>query len=274
MTAFYRETIKKRRNYVSLSEAVVEIGKQPYTTGRNDVLKLHRARKSTDYSRLDTLALKLRGGPFSTLYLDVMKNPIMFFTDNMVDSYEFHFEQSTKIDNKVIYVVSFKQRPHIEEPLFKGNLYIDAQSLALHSARFDLNLDDPEEAARLFILKKPNKAKVIPIQASYQVDYRVTDGRWYYGYSRIELGFKINWDKKLFNSVYYSTIEMAITDWYVNEDKIFFKPKDRLRSTVVLSDEASGFADPEFWGEFNVIEPEKPIETAIRKIQKQLKRIN
>ncbi len=32
-----------------------------------------------------------------------------------------------------------------------------------------------------------------------------------YGYSRIELGFKINWDKKMFNSIYYSTMEMAIT---------------------------------------------------------------
>jgi hypothetical protein len=34
----------------------------------------------------------------------------------------------------------------------------------------------------------------------------------------------------------------------------------------------SGFADPNFWGEFNLIEPEKPIETAIRKIQKQLEK--
>jgi hypothetical protein len=35
---------------------------------------------------------------------------------------------------------------------------------------------------------------------------------------------------------------------------------------------ASGFSDPDFWGEFNVIEPEKSIETAIKKIQKQLEK--
>ena len=40
-----------------------------------------------------------------------------------------------------------------------------------------------------------------------------------------------------------------------------------------MSDEASGFSDPEFWGEYNVIEPEKPIESAIKKIQKQLEKI-
>jgi len=274
MTAFYRETIKKRRTYVSLSEAVVEINKQPYKNSRNDILKLHKARKSTDYTKLDTVTLKLRGGPFSTLYLDVMKNPDMFFTDDMTDNYEFHFETSTKIDNKVIYVVSFKQRPHIKEPYYYGTLYIDSQTLALTSAKFKLNLDDEIKASRLFVLKKPRKATVIPIQANYQIDYRNKDGKWYYGYSRIELGFKINWDKRLFNSVYYSTIEMAITDWKFNENNIVTRPKNRLRSSVVLSDEASGFSDPQFWGEYNVIEPEKPIESAIKKIQKQLKKLN
>jgi hypothetical protein len=28
-------------------------------------------------------------------------------------------------------------------------------------------------------------------------------------------------------------------------------------------------ADPDFWGEYNIIEPEKSIETAIRKIQRK-----
>ena len=67
MTAFYRETIKKRRTYVSLSEAVVEINKLPYTSSRSELLRLFKARKSTDYNKLDTIALKLRGGPFNTL---------------------------------------------------------------------------------------------------------------------------------------------------------------------------------------------------------------
>lgn len=273
MTAFYRETIKKRRTYVSLSEAVIEINKQPYTNTKNDVVKLYKARKSTDYDKLDTIALKLKGGPFNTLYLDIIKNPTLFLTDDMDDAYTFVFDKSTKIDNKPIYVVRFKQKPHTTEPLFYGKLYIDAQSLALRSAKFQLNLDDKQKAARLFIIKKPRKAKVIPIEATYQIDYRVKNGKWYYGYGRIQLGFKVDWDKKLFNSVYHSTMEMAITNWEKNLSKKITKPKDRMKSSVILSDEASGFSDPEFWGEYNVIEPEKSIENAIKKIQKQLKKL-
>lgn len=273
MTAFYRETIKKRRSYVSLSEAVVGINKQSYNLERKDILKLYRARKSTDYKKLDTITLKLRGGPYSTVQIDAMKNSDVLFSEDVFDYYDFVFENSTKIDNKPIFVVSFKQKPSISDPMYYGKLYIDANSYALTMAKFSLNLENPKKASRLFIIKKPARATVLPIEASYQIDYREKDGKWYLGYSRIQLGFKIDYDKRLFNSVYNITMEMAVTDWEKSTDENIFKARERLRSTAILSDEAQGFSDPEFWGEFNVIEPEKPIESAIKKIQKQLRKI-
>ncbi|SNR82301.1 carboxypeptidase-like regulatory domain-containing protein [Lutibacter flavus] len=273
MTAFYRETIKKRRSYVSLSEAVVGINKQSYNLDRKDILKLYRARKSTDYKKLDTITLKLRGGPYSTVQIDAMKNSDVLFSEDVFDYYDFVFENSTKIDNKPIFVVSFKQKPSISDPMYYGKLYIDANSYALTMAKFSLNLENPKKASRLFIIKKPARATVLPIEASYQIDYREKDGKWYLGYSRIQLGFKIDYDKRLFNSVYNITMEMAVTDWEKSTDENIFKARERLRSTAILSDEAQGFSDPEFWGEFNVIEPEKPIESAIKKIQKQLRKI-
>ncbi|MDO9039454.1 MAG: carboxypeptidase-like regulatory domain-containing protein, partial [Lutibacter sp.] len=106
MTSFYRETIKKRKTYVSLSEAVVEIYKQPYSTDKSDVLAIYKARKSTDYNKLDTVAFKLRGGPFNTLYIDIMKNTAMIFDEDMVNVYDFNFDNSTKIDNRLIHVVN------------------------------------------------------------------------------------------------------------------------------------------------------------------------
>ena len=274
MTAFYRETIKKRRTYVSLSEAVVDVYKNPYKSARTDAIKLYKARKSADYKKLDTLTVKLQGGPTSTLYIDVMKNPEILFTDNMIETYEFSFDKSTKINDKYIYVLKFKQRPHIVEPLYRGKLYIDAETLAMTKAVFSLNMDNKEEVRRMFVRKKPRNAKVQPTEASYNIDYREKDGKWYYGYGRIDLAIKINWKKKLFNSVYKLNVEMAITDWKKNNNNETIRVKDRLKSSVVINDEASGFSDPRFWGEYNVIEPEKSIESAIKKIQKQLRKLN
>ncbi|KAA1248166.1 carboxypeptidase-like regulatory domain-containing protein [Aquimarina sp. RZ0] len=274
MTAFYRETIKKRRTYVSLSEAVVDVYKNPYKSSKDDIMKLYRARKSTDYKKLDTLTLKLQGGPSSTLYIDVMKNPELLFTENMLETYEFSFDKSTKINDRYLYVLNFKQRPSKADLLYYGKVYVDSETLALTKAIFSLNLEDRDEASKLFVRKKPSRAKVYPTEASYNIDYREKDGKWYYGYGRIDLTFKVNWKRKLFNSTYKLNIEMAVTDWKKNIEKESLKAKDRLKSSVVISDEASGFSDPAFWGEYNVIEPEKSIESAIKKIQKNLRKLN
>ncbi|WP_297764236.1 carboxypeptidase-like regulatory domain-containing protein [uncultured Muriicola sp.] len=272
MTAFYRETIKKRRKNVSLSEAVVTIFKTPYTSSRRDAVQMFKARKSTDYDKLDTLVLKLQGGPFNALYVDVMKYPEYIFAEESIDDYTFSFDRSTRINDRLIYVVNFRQRDNIREPLYEGKLYIDVEKKILTSAIYSLNLTDRQMASRLFVRKKPRNATVYPTEVAYRVDYREKDGRWYYGYSNVLLEFKINWDKKLFNSVYSMTCEMAITDWEKNQDLSEPRYRDRLKSTMILSDEAVGFSDPDFWGEYNIIEPEKSIESAIRKIQRQLKK--
>lgn len=274
MTAFYRETIKRRRKYVSLSEAVVDVYKKPYSSDKNDVIKLYKARKSADYKRLDTLTLKLQGGPSSTLFIDVMKNPDLLFTEDILKIYDFTFGNSTNINDRYIYVLDFKQKPYIKDLYYYGKLYIDSKTLALTKAEFSLNLEDRDEASKLFVRKKPSRAKVYPTVATYNMNYREKNGKWYYGYGKIDLVFKVNWKKKLFNSTYKLNIEMAVTDWKKNPDNENLKFKDRLKSSVVISDEASGFSDPEFWGEYNVIEPEKSIESAIKKIKKQLRKLN
>ena len=270
MTAFYRETIKKNRSYVSLSEAIVDILKQPYSSFRQDQAELYKSRKQSDYKKMDTLVFKLMGGPYNSLYMDVMKNPDYLFTESILDNYEFSFDRTTYIDHQPIYIVNFKQRPFVNIPLYYGKLYIDAESLALRSAIFHLDLTDKEKSASMLIRKKPLNAKVFLTNASYRMDYIEKNGKWYYNYSRIELDFKIDWKRKLFNSNYYTVVEMAVTNWEkATEEK---KLKNKLRPTVIIADEASGFSDPEFWGSYNVIEPEKPIESAIKKIQKQLEK--
>ena len=274
MTAFYRETIKKRKKNVSLAEAIVNIYKQPYAASKRDYITLYKDRKSTDYSKLDTVALKLQGGPFNALYIDLMKYPEYVFTEDVMDLYLFSFAPSTTVNGKTVYVVRFKQRADIYKPLYYGKLFIDAETLALTSAVYNLNVEDRKQASELFVLKKPRNVFVYPTEAAYRVDYREKDGKWLYGYSNVQLSFKINRKGKLFNSYYSLTSEMAVTDWKLNTDGESVKGRDRLRPSVIISDEASGFSDPEFWGAYNVIEPEKSIESAIHKIRKQLKKVN
>jgi len=272
MQAFYRESIKKRRTYASLSEAVIDIYKYPFDAPNRDYVKLNRARKSTDYRKIDTLVIKLQGGPYNNLYMDMIKNQELFFTEDIFEIYNFSFDKVISLNEKTVYVIDFKQRSVIVEPFYQGKLYIDTESFALIKAVFSLNLENLKKASKFFIKKKPPKADVIPTRTHYIVEYRLKDGKWYFGYSRIELTFKIDWNKKLFNSLYHLTIEMAMTDWKVNSDNKSLKNKDKLRKNVILNDKARGFTDPKYWGEYNIIEPDKSIENAIKKIKRQLQK--
>ncbi|ALJ04429.1 hypothetical protein APS56_04430 [Pseudalgibacter alginicilyticus] len=272
MTAFYRETIKKRNRNASLSEAVVEVYKQPLKSNKNDAVKLIKARKSTDYSKLDTLALKLQGGPFSNLYTDMMKYPEFIFNEDNLSDYIFSYAKTSQINGSEVFVIDFKQQPYIKYPMYYGKLFIDTKSRAITSAVYKLNVTNKILSSEMFVKKKPNRVDAYPTEASYRVDYRIKDGKWHYGYSNIALTFKVKWKHKLFNSSYTLSSEMAITDWEENTSGID-RPKERLKPSVILSDQASGFSDPDFWGEFNIIEPEKSIESAIKKINKQLSKI-
>ncbi|WP_416441812.1 carboxypeptidase-like regulatory domain-containing protein [Leeuwenhoekiella sp. A16] len=273
MTAFYRETIKRRNKNVSLAEAVVNIQKRPYTSAANDLVGLYKARKSTDYSKLDTIALKLQGGPLNALYVDLIKYPDYFLTQDLLPYYEFSFGESTIINDELIYVVNFKQKDRVLDPLYYGKLYINSKTMALTNALYNLNVENRDLASSMFVRKKPNNVRVYPVEASYRVDYREKDGKWYYGYSNVQLEFVVNWKRKLFNSRYRISSEMLVTDWEKESDIEVLTRKNTYKASAILVDEASGFADPDFWGAYNVIEPEKSIESAINKIQRNLKRI-
>ncbi len=269
MTTFYRETIKRRRSYVSLAEAVIDVYKQPYSSYRTDGLRLFKARKDADYSKMDTITFKLQGGPYSALMLDVMKDPYSILSVEEMEYYDFSLDNITMVDNKIIYIIDFKQKKYIDDLLFYGKLYIDVESLAITSVNFSINIEDKNKASAMFIKRKPAGATVYPTEASYLVNYRKQDGKYFYSYSRGQITFKINWEKKLFNTLYTSTLEMAVTDWEMASERQF-KVNERIKPNMVLQDNVAGFEDPQFWGDYNVIEPEASIESVIKKIQKRL----
>jgi hypothetical protein len=270
-TAFYRETIKKGWNYVSLTEAVVSVYKFPYTSAREDQIKLEIGRKSTDYDRLDTVVFKLQGGPVSALMLDIMKDPYTLFGDEMIDFYDFEMSNVTRVDDRLIYVLDFRQKSNINDPLFYGKLYIDTETLAITSASFNMNIEDRDQAARMFIRRKPIGARVYPTEAAYLVNYREHEGKWYFGYSRGQVSFRINWRRRLLNTNYYTTMEIAVTDWEPTEEKKY-RAADRLKMNVIMEEAVEGFANDDFWGDYNVIEPEQSIESAIKRIQRRLEK--
>ncbi len=274
MRGFYRETIERGRNYVSISEAVVDIFKGSYTNVfQTDQVKLFKGRKSADVERMDTVLFKLQGGPNTAVLLDVVKNPYILLSEQYNDIYEFRLTDVVTIDERLHYVVSFQQKSHVDDPYYLGKLYVDMEKLAITEAEFELNTENEEEAARLFIQRKPMSMSIIPERAVYRAKYTIDENRWYFTYARAEVRFKVDWNKKLFNTTFTTMSELAITDrTYEGIEK--FAAKDRFRPTDVMDEKVYIFFDEDFWEGYNVIEPDQSIESAIRRLNRQYLRRN
>jgi hypothetical protein len=271
MTAFYRETIRKNRTYVSIGEAVVEVFKAPYDNDmRFDATRIYKGRKNTDVEKMDTVLFKLQGGPVSVLELDLAKNTESVLTYDAMQNYNYKLTGVVEIDNKPHYVIEFNQKPSVEMPLFMGSLYIEMDSYAITEAEFGFNLANKEAAQSIFIRKKPLGMKVIPEIATYRTKYREQGGKWHFEYSRAEVKFKVDWNKKLFNTYYTTMSEIAVTD-RTDQEVIKFAGKDKVKYNDVFSDKVTAFTDKEFWGDYNVIEPDQSIESAIRRLSRKLK---
>ncbi len=271
MTAFYRETIRKNRTYVSIGEAVVEIFKAPYNSDiRFDGARIYKGRKSSDVEKMDTVLFKLQGGPVSVLQLDLTKNTESVLTRDAMQYYNYSLSGVIEIAGKPHYVIDFVQRPSVDMPLFMGSLYIEMDTYAISEAEFGYNVSDKDAAASIFIKKKPLGMEVVPEMVTYRTKYREQDGKWYFAYSRAEVKFKVDWKKKLFNTYYTTMSEIAVTD-RTNEEVIKFASKEKIKYYDVFSETVTSFTDPGFWGEYNVIEPDQSIESAIRKLSKKLK---
>jgi hypothetical protein len=270
MIGFYRESTKKRRTYVSVLESIVDIEKMSFSSGVQDKVNILKGRKNIDYTKLDTVNLKLEGGLFSALFIDLIKDPTNIFSENVFDLYNFRYEDITQINDKQVLIISFKQKSNLEDPdpLYSGKLFIDAKSLAIISATFQLNVENRIKAGQIFTRKKPKGLVIYPTEVSYQVDYRQQNNKWIFSYSRGDITFKLNWNKWIFNTTYNTTFELVNTNWK-NQDS---KPQinnQKLSPYVIMSDKIPNTEDVNFWGEYNIIEPEKSIESAIIKIQRR-----
>jgi hypothetical protein len=271
MTGFYRESIKQGHDYLSISEAVVDIAKAPYTNMQNDQVKIFKGRKGTNVKKADTLAVKLLGGPNVALMLDIIKNNDLIISLDSLDNYNYELTSIVNIDDKPNYVISFSPAVIKSYPLFNGKLYITTDNLAVTMAEFSLDLSDAQKAARQFVRVKPAGLVFLPTATSYLVTYRQQGPKFYLNYVRIELKFKSDWKRKLFKNNYTIMSEIAITDRH--EDNVTRFPNPELfKSNMILADKIQAFTDGDFWGDYNIIQPEESIQNAIKRIQKRLSR--
>lgn len=269
LTAFYRETVQKRRRYISVSEAVMDIYKTDYTVrdAERDKVQLQKGRRLLSQKQSDTLAVKVVGGPNLSLYLDVAKNGDALLSMDNLNYYEFRMEEPVNMDNRMQYVVSFRPRVSLMYALFIGKLYIDRERLSVTRAEFELDMANRVKAVEAILHKKPLGLRFRPQEVSYLVTYKQQGSKTYLNYIRNVIRFKCDWKKKLFSSTYTAYSEMVVTDR--EEHAANIPNKNAFKQKQVFYDLVDEYWNEDFWKKYNIIEPTESLENAVDKLKKQ-----
>jgi len=271
-TAFYRESIMKNKTYAGVAEAVLNIYKSSYNNRMSeDRIKVFKGRKSQDIKKIDTLIFKLQGGHSTAMLLDLAKNPITFMQDDYFSNFVYQPVTVTNIEGRETYVIDFEQKRDIDEVYYDGRIYLDVTTLAIKKVEFSISPLGLPLADNYLVRKKPMNTKVKTVSAVYSVDYREINGRWTLNHVRYEVKFKVDKKREWFSKTYTSTVDLAVTDKdTVNVTK--FKMSESLKQNQVFIDHVSDYYDENFWGSYNIIKPEEPIEDAIKRISKKMKK--
>lgn len=273
MTAFYREIIRRQSGrYLALSEAVIDINKASYTSFQSDRARIFKGRASTDYRAADSILIRFRGGVVAALDMDNVKNPFAGVWLREVERhYRFAMGEPVLRDGLFFYVITFSQIEGPEEILYSGRLYIESESLAIGRIELSLNVKGREEkAAGIMVVKRPPDTRFYVTKAEYAVNYKRFGDTWHYDYSLMRINLSSRKGKSLFRNNYVITGEMAVTAH--NEAPARIGADERLRFKDFLSEKVGDFRDDDFWGDYNVIEPDKSIDAVIRRIIRRLER--
>ena len=266
LQTFYRETAMKRKHYIYVAEGVEDMYKTPYTRSVNrDRVSIVKGRRLLSQKQGDTLGVKVMGGPVLPVQLDIVKNQEMLLNQEDLDAYNFSFATPEFINDRMQYVVTIEPRYTKEYALYHGKLYIDNERLAFTRIELELDMSDKDKATRTMLVRKPVGVRFKPRELSCVVDYRYEGGVTRISYLKNIFRFNCDWKKRLFSTSFTATCEMVVTDSQ-SENVQPIASRNSFDSRDAYYDKVEYFMDPEYWSQYNIIEPSESLDKAIKKL--------
>ena len=269
LECFYRETVQKRNRYTYVAEAVARLYRER-TSNRfagNDVSALEKSRLLVSQRKRDTVSVKTQGGPQMALNCDFLKVPELLFSEDEMALYRFEMDMPAYIGDRLQFVIRMIPDRMADYALYFVTLYIDRDNLTFTRIEASLDMRDQLKAIRAILVSKPMSLRFFPEEATLVFNYRpIGNDKIRLEYFRSTMRFSCDWRKRLFKTRYTAVNELVVTD--VRPEAIPIPRRERFRSTDFLNDKAEEFQDPDFWADYNIIEPSESLEHAINRLRK------
>lgn len=274
MRCFYRETARRGSRFISVAEAVTEMYKSGYRFGpERDAVAILKGRRLMSMKAKDTLGVKIQGGPVLPLMVDVAKNPEYVLNEENLAHYKLRMELPVHIADRPQYVVSMEPQGIMLYPMMMGKVFVDQESLTITRAELELDVRDWRLASEYMLVHKPMGLRFRPKELTVTIVYQTdAEGVTRMSYVRNEMRFNCDWKRRLFASPFTTVSEMVVTDLQQRGDGT---KRPRGRSSFGIRerfyDRVEYFDDPDFWADYNIIEPTESLENAIGKLKKKIK---
>lgn len=271
LTGFFRETSKQDDDYISLTEALIAINKSAYLSNSDDLIQLIKGRNGKNINKSELVNLVVQGGLYNGIRLDVAKYGSYFYTSEAQQEYDFKMVKTTFYKGRQTYIIGFDMKDNLDYAGYQGSLYIDAESLALVRAEFELSPKGLKFAKNALVKKSPKGYSAKPQYARYEVEYRYYNNIWNLHYAHSEINIKVRKSGRKndpgFSCNFVSTSEFVITGIdEQNTEKI--KYRDAAHPNDVLVEQVEN-TDELFWLDDNIILAEEPLQVTIDKLQKE-----
>lgn len=269
---FYRETAMKRQHYIYVAEGIVDMYKTPYNkkSSFRDRVAITKGRRLLSPKRGDTLSVKVIGGPVQPVKFDLVKNLDFLFNEAELNNYTFAIETSTVIDGRPQFVVSIAPYKTQSYALFRGHLYIDCETLSFTRTELSLDMSDKNKATNSMLVHKPLGVRFKPKEMTMLVDYKFDNGVTRISYIRSTFRFNCDWKRRLLATSFTAFCEMVVTD-RVTHDVHPIQGNQSFDQRDAFYDRVDYFRDPDFWADYNIIEPTETLDQAIGKLLKKYK---
>jgi len=263
LMSFYREGIEHNDRNIDLTESVIQVYKTGYQKKADgDQVKLIKKRRIMSRLETDTIFPKMRSGIQSCLILDIIKELPEFIVPTSETPYMYDYKGKSVIDDRPVHIINFQQKEHIREPLYSGEIFIEAGNKALVEVSFEINAKLAGKATNSFIDKKPFGLMMNLQQAKYKVSYKPSANGYYYtNHVRGDISFKIKRRSRFFASSLHFWFEMATCDVETKNVKPF-PINERLSTTRIFAETKSAY-DKNFWQNFNIILPEEDLKNIL-----------
>ena len=170
------------------------------------------------------------------------------------------------INNRLQFVITMTPVESVEYALYHCTLYIDRELLTFTRIEASLDMSNKAKATKMLLVRKPAGLRFSPEEATILINYRLEEGKTRLEYFRTTMRFTCDWKKRMFRTRYTTVNEMVVTD--VLQGAAPIPRKERFRLSDYLVDKAYEFQDPDFWKDYNIIEPSESLEHALGRLRK------